>query len=71
MLTRNFHGVMIAPHSQDSDMLEIYTNKGGKNILWGVVHAEILEELRGNITLQDLENSEYELCIHAPNGFKK
>ena len=71
MLTRSFHGVMVKPHSQDNEMLEIYTNKGGKDIIWGVVHSDILDELRGNLSISDLENHEYELCIHFPNGRKK
>ena len=69
-LNRTYHGVFARLHARDDEMVELYTNKGGKDILWCVVHVDMLSELRGGITSQDLENHEYEILIHFPGGLK-
>lgn len=57
------NGVYLRNHRDDSEMLELYTNNGDETIVWGCISAEVLGELVGGITTQDLENCEYELII--------
>jgi len=47
-------------HKDDPVMLEIWSkDTKGKFILWGTVHADILDEMNKEITREDIENGEY------------
>ena len=68
-LKRNISGVFARRHRDDPEMIEFYTMKGGnKTVVWGCVSAEVLGEMRGDITTQDLENHEYEVIVRFPSG---
>lgn len=71
-LKRQIHGVYARPHRDDPEMIELYTKKGGdKTIVWACVHGDMLYEMKGRITPEDLENNEYEILIHFPGGMRK
>lgn len=59
--------VYIQTHLKDSSMLEIYSEeKNGKQILWGVVHVDILTDLGVHITETDLQNHEHQILVVSP-----
>ena len=69
MLSRTISGVFLRNHKDDPEMIELCTMKGGnKTIVWGCVSAEVLGEMRGDITTQDLQNHEYEIVVRFPGG---
>ena len=56
--------VKISRNEKDSDMVDIYSiTASGGYILWGVVHSDIMEMLRGDVTINDLDNMEREIKI--------
>ena len=63
-------GVFLRQHKDDSETLEIYTQLNHSIVIWGVVHVDILSTLKGDISLEDIENHEHELSIHFPGGRK-
>ena len=67
-LKKEIHGVHVRVHRDDSEMLELYTEKHGRVTVWGCVSSEMLGEMMGRVTAEDLENNEYELVIHFPGG---
>ena len=69
-LKRELHGVFIRLHPEDGEMVEFYTKKGNKTLIWGCVSADILWDLKGKIRPEDLKNHEYEILIHFPGGKK-
>jgi len=69
-LKRDLYGVFVRVHPEDDEMLEIYTVRGNKTIIWGFVSADMLWDIKGKIRTEDLKNHEYELLIHFPGGKK-
>ncbi|PCJ26466.1 MAG: hypothetical protein COA94_04995 [Rickettsiales bacterium] len=56
--------VKIRNHKDDPDMLEVYSiDWRGEFTLWGSVHFDILTEFEVEITKDDLDNMERDLCI--------
>ena len=71
-LKRNVSGVFARRHRDDPEMIELYSKKGGnKLVVWACVSAEMLWEMKGKITAEDLDNHEYELVINFPGGRRK
>ena len=52
--------VMIRKHSDDDEMLEVFTVRDGKFILWGVLHADALADLGSRDLVLD-EGQEIEI----------
>jgi len=69
-LKRELFGVFVRLHRDDPEMIELYTKRKGRVIVWGTVSADMLWDLKGKIRPQDLENHEYEILIHFPGGKK-
>ena len=36
--------VYARPHADDPDMVEIYSERSGKTVIWSVVHIDFLQE---------------------------
>ncbi len=62
-MKRRIDGVFVRVHKDDDEMLEIYTEREGKVIIWGVVHSDMLCEMKGMLSKDDLNNADYELVI--------
>ena len=71
-LKRNISGVFARRHRDDPEMIELYSKKGGdKTIVWACIHSDMLWEMKGRITPDDLDNHEYEILIHFPGGVRE
>jgi hypothetical protein len=68
MLKKRVDHVFVRNHRDDTEMIELYTERGGKTIVWGCIHSGILESLHGRITQGDLDNGDYKLVIHTDGG---
>ena len=55
-MKRMIFGLMIGLHKDDPEMVEIYTVRNGRKVLWCVAHVEMLSELPHS-TEQDLRDS--------------
>ena len=59
---KNNDGVFLRIHGDDADMVEIYTKKNnGVMLIWGCVHSDMISQVNGRITLEDLANEDQEL----------
>lgn len=67
---RQLFGVFIRVHPEDDGMLELYTVRHDKIIIWGCVSADMLWDMKGKVRTEDLKNHEYELLIHFLGGKK-
>lgn len=70
ILKNQLYGVFIRVHPEDNEMLELYTVRHDKTIIWGCVSADMLWDMKGKIRPEDLKNHEYEILIHFPGGKK-
>lgn len=70
MLKKRIDNVFVRNHRDDPEMIELYTERGGKTIVWGCVHSDMLDSLHGRITQDDLDNADYKLVIHCDGGRK-
>lgn len=70
MLKKRVDHVLVRNHRDDPEMIELYTIRGEKTIIWGCVHSDMLESLHGRITQTDLDNGDYKLVIHTDGGRK-
>jgi len=50
-------------HADDEETIELYSDRKGKVVIWGIMHTDALREV--DLTVEDLENCEYSLEAKA------
>tara|TARA_R100000657_G_C4670170_1_gene114511 strand:- start:229 stop:462 length:234 start_codon:yes stop_codon:yes gene_type:complete len=68
MIKKRVDNVLVRNHKDDREMIELYTVRSGKTIVWGCMHSDMLDCLHGKISQDDLDNADYKLVIHTDGG---